>query len=165
MWGFNRRLAIYISLFFLLPLYVSCEKEDDFVVNNNILTGQYSERVKYVKESLENIYEFVRESQRHGEIVAIGFGIEEQYCLLVFDDGSSIKFIPMVKEQEIGYPDISLSRDENGYYWIIQTVSGRSVREKIKKMSGEEDVPRVMYARGSWWYDAGTKGSFYCILL
>lgn len=156
--GFNRRLAIYISLFFLLPLYVSCEKEDDFVVNNNILTGQYSERVKYVKESLENIYEFVLESQRHGEIVAIGLGIEEQYCLLVFDDGSSIKFIPMVKESEIGYPDITLSRDENGFYWIIQTVSGRSVSEKIKKMSSEEDVPRVMYARGSWWYDSGTKG-------
>lgn len=155
--GFNKRLAIIICLFFLVPIYVSCEKEDDYEVNNN-LSGQNTESIKCVKESLENVFRFVRQNQRQGEIVAIGFGVNEQYFLLVFDDGSSMELIPMVKESGIGYPDITLSRDENGFYWIIQTVSLRSVSVKIKKMSSEEDVPRVMYARGSWWYDSGTKG-------
>ena len=132
MWGFNRRRAIYICLFFLIPIYVSCEKEDDYEVNYDNLSGQNTESIKCVKESLENVFRFVRQNQRQGEIVAIGFGVNEQYCFLVFDDGSSMKFIPIVKESEIGYPDITLSRDENGFYWIIQTVSGRSVRENKK---------------------------------
>lgn len=156
--GFKTQLLFCTCLLFLMPICVSCEKEDDFIVKYNNLTAQDSESVKYIRECLETVFKFVQQNQRQGEIVAIGFGVNEQYFLLVFDDGSSMKLIPMEKESEIGYPDITLSRDENVFYWIIQTVSGRSVSVKIKKMGSEEDVPRVMYARGSWWYDSGTKG-------
>lgn len=156
--GVKTRLMFYTCLFFFLPICVSCEKEDNFIVKNNNLSDEHHESEQYVKESLGNVFKLVQQSQRLGLIVAIGFDFDEHYCLLVFDDGSMLKVIPMPQESEIGYPDISLSRDESNIYWNIQTVSGRGVNDKKIELNCEDGIPQVMYSRGSWWYDGGTNG-------
>ena len=154
----KRKLKALLLPFFLCFILsgVSCEKEDITSLSSmDMMSRQDEEVCLFVNQTIAIVQEFIEQSQSGGKILAVDFGVGENMCQLVFDNGESGTMYLGVPQSRIGYPDITVKLKDDGYYWILREVGRRRIKEMAIRVGG--NIPQVKYGRGVWLYRLGTE--------
>ena len=109
----------------------------------------------YVNQTIAIVQEFIEQSQNGGKIVAVDFGVEENKCQLVFDNGENVTVDCEVPQSRIGYPNITVKLKDDAYFWILREMGVRRMKEIAVGVGG--NIPQVKYERGVWLCRIGTK--------